>query len=90
MAIEQARKTSFGVPARYHRIMAIEVSYPRRLVKALLASFATEQSRQTGAEPLATEWHEIQFQRLASEEPTRAQIYAALRSTEAFKDAVDV
>lgn len=90
MAIELATKTPYGVPARYHRVAHLTVNYTKRYADAQLVSYATENARQTGAEPLATENIRVQFERLGTDEPTRAKIYAALKATEAYKDGVDV
>lgn len=90
MAIEIAKRTAFAVPARYHRISEVAIHYGFRKAAVTVQSFATIDARQAKAEPLATELFHIEFERMGSDDPTRKQMYEALRGLDQFKDGVDV
>lgn len=90
MALEFAKRTPYAVAARYHRLSEVSFHYGFRKAAVTLQSFATADARTANAEPLTTELFTIEFERLGGEEPTRKQIYDALKGLDQFRDAVDV
>lgn len=115
MALEKKIDTSIGVPARYHRIIWHEVRFiPEPAMEGCegsvfvrVASYASQEAREAGAEPLANQTVRVRFGAqltdakvmnrerevpvlsIQSDEPTRAEIYAALMGSPTFEGAVE-
>lgn len=69
MALEKKIDTSIGVPARYHRIIGHEVRFIaepaiegcKGSVFVRVASYASQEARKAGAEPLANQTVRVRF-----------------------------
>ena len=81
MALAISKPTSYGVAATYWRVIHVEADFRDRRMKVFVGGYVDQDARDAANQPMSTVIHVFEGA-LFVEEPTRAMVYAALKSWE--------
>ncbi|MBP2301573.1 hypothetical protein [Azospirillum picis] len=89
MALHQETRSAFGVPATYHRVGALRLDYQAGFAEVAVLGYASDEARHSGASAMTVCEMRIPFSDLGSGDPSRADVYAAIKALPEFSGAVD-
>lgn len=64
MAIIKDFETNFGITARYHKLLKVEVSSASRQIELVVGIYVSEEARDSGGMPIWNEYVRIPFENL--------------------------
>ena len=86
MALQSSKMTDYGINATYWRVIRAYVDFHNRWIKVELGGYLDETTRAAGLAPLRVVEY-ILSGPLFVEEPTRAMVYAAIKTWTEFDAA---
>lgn len=89
MALSKPFDTRFGITATYHKLLKVEINSADKEVQLTVAIYASEEAKESGAQPIWYEYVKIPFDRLNFD--PREVFYPLLKEWENsyLKDAED-
>jgi hypothetical protein len=64
MALSKPFDTKFGITANYHKLLKVEIGSADQMVQLTVAVYATQEAKDSGAQPIWYEYVKIPFNRL--------------------------
>ena len=90
MALTKSTSTDLGIDATYARIAAAQMHYDAgQCVDVQMLLYVDEAKRRDKKQPIAKWEKRFTFAELGTKEPTRADIYAAVKLSPEWADAKD-
>ncbi|WP_207483133.1 hypothetical protein [Arenibaculum pallidiluteum] len=94
MALRKSVPTEFGIDATYHRIAGMQAYYADRCADVVLHGYVSDGARHGGSRAVAAATLRVSAAQMGygpedGIEPTRAQLYAAVKASEGWADAAD-